>query len=793
MAEVRTRCPNDVEDIDGTFSKSEFLDYIGTKLHTSVSTSRKSFRVFWDEEDDESNSYQTLFSQVGPPLLPPPIVKDKIKIALQHVDLLYNRAMLAQFWVPVMIGGRRFLKSSDQPFGLTCLRKGLCSYRKLCLNYYYCTDNTCSSDGGADYVDVDVDWNGGGGVRESVLLTGPPSRVFLRGLPEYSPSVEFYADSEYPLRDEAMGRKISDYMAVPVFDPNSRECIGVIELVSTADSVREMDKPAYIFGLISTALQGVELRTSNFTSDFDLESDLAKSSTDISHALRDIRKALGDACQTHNLPFAQTWMPQLGKCHSYTDNALSTTSNEYYLSHARFSLFRDTCESFPLLRGRGVVWKSYSTGYPCFCRDVTKLSIADYSFAHVGKKVLLDSSLAICLKSDHTGNDVYVLELFLPFKTADPRKLLESVLLTMKKHLNSFRLASGHTLEDEMFVEVLKVLKEDKFDLFRLFHTDGGSDELLDRGSSIHQQLFPDDQNWLLSSINTANTLIADEQRLEDLVSYPRLLEASDSKLSLVTGDDLAAWKEDSCDTQSVKEGNSNINSSASTFSFPAQDNLESLVAEDAGFNAPLSRDVDFSVNKESISSASDLDKLDRETIEKHSHLTLKDAAKSLRVSPSTLKRKCRKFGIPRWPRKRNQGTCSPTSTESNKDREIPNAEYGQEVSHPNVSSQEGTNSSKHNSLQAATIAKDSFMMIKAAYGGIKKIKFQLRFSSRLVDMEMEAASRLKLKVGDFKFWYLDEDDDWILITCDADVRTMESMGKNTIKVSITHGDDAPS
>ncbi|CDO98518.1 unnamed protein product [Coffea canephora] len=744
MAEVRTRCPNDVEDIDGTFSKSKFLDYIGTKLHTSVSTSRKSLCVFWDEEDDESDSYQTLFSQVGPPLLPPPIVKDKIKIALQHVDLLYNRAMLAQFWVPVMIGGRRFLKSSDQPFGLTCLRKGLCSYRKLCLNYYYCTDNTCSSDGGADDVDVDVDRNGGGGVRESVLLTGPPSRVFLRGLPEYSPNVEFYADSEYALRDKAMGRKISDYMAVPVFDPNSRECIGVIELLSTADSVREKDNPAYIFGLISTALQGVELRTLNFTSDF--ESDLAKSSTDISHALCDIHKALDEACQTHKLPFAQTWMPQLGKSQSCTDNALSTTSNEYYLGHARLSLFRDICESFQLLGGQGVVWRAFSSGIPCFCVDITKLSIAEYSFAHIGKKVLLDSSLAICLKSDHTGDHVYVLELFLPSRTADPRKLLEAVLLTMKKHLNSFRLASGPTLGDEMSVEVLRVSKEDKLDLFTLFHTTGGSDGLQ------NQQPF---RYWEFSIgdyANLVNELPCWEQAYDDL-----------------------RWMEDYRDTPSVKAGNSNINSSVSTSTYPEQDNLESLVAEDAGFNAPLSRDVDFSVNKESINSASDLDKLDRETIEKHFHLTLKDAAKGLKVSRSTLKRKCRKFNISRWPR-RNQGTCSATSIESNKDREIPNAKYGQEVSHHNVSFQEGTNSSKHNSLPAATIAKDSFMMIKAAYGEIKKIKFPLPFSSPLVDLQMEAASRLELEVRDFKLWYLDEDDDWILITRDADLRTMESI-----------------
>ncbi|XP_027169095.1 protein NLP6-like [Coffea eugenioides] len=514
-----------------------------------------------------------------------------------------------------------------------------------------------------------------------------------------------------------------------------------------------------------------------------MDSDLEKSSTDISHALCDIHKALVEACQTHKLPVAQTWMPQLGKCQSYTDNALSTTSNEYYLEHAGFSLFRDICESFQLLRGQGVVWQAFSSGTPCFCGDMTKLSIAEYSFAHIGKKVLLDSSLAICLKSDHTGDHVYVLELFLPFRTADPTKLLEAVLLTMKKHLNSFRLASGPTLGDEMFVEVFRVSKEDKLEFFTLFHTTGGSDGLQ------NQQLFPQ-KNWEFSDVDYAKILVDEGSWWDQVISYVDYAPVSITRRG--TSDDVFGWKEDSCDTPSVKEGNSYINSAASTSRYPEQDNLARLVAKDAQFSAFPNLDVDFWHNKEGISSASDLDKLDREKVEKHFGLKLKDAAESLQVSPSTLKRKCRKLGIPSWPRKRNQGTCFATSTESNKDREIRNAEYGQEVSHPNVSSQEGTTSSKHNSSQAATIAKDSFMMIKAAYGEIKKIKFPLPFSSPLVDLEMEAASRLELKVGNFKLWYLDEDDDWILITRDADLRTMESMGKNTIKVSITHGDDSP-
>ncbi|KAL3512378.1 hypothetical protein ACH5RR_025095 [Cinchona calisaya] len=766
-----TVTPRSLTDVDGTLTKSEFLDCIGTKLHMSpVSSSYNKFLVFWNEEDDESDSYQTLFSNVGPSLLTTPIIKDKVKIALQHVDLSYNVSILAQFWVPVTAGGRQFLITSDQPFGLTSLRKGLCCYRKYCLNYSYCIS--------------------GGGSESAVSSTGPPSRVFVRGLPEYSPNVEFYSNiKEYHLRDEAMRRRIKNYMAVPVFDPTSQDCIGVLELVSTPGLIGEMDKPAYIFGLISTALQGVGLRTSKFACHFNTENDLAKSSTGLSHALHDIRKALEETCRSHNLPFAQTWK------HSYMGNVMSTTSDEYYLSHTRFSLLRDTCESFQLLSGRGVVWRAFASGKPCFCRDITMLSIAEYSFAHIARKVLLDSSLAICLKSDHTGDDVYyVLELFLPCKTADPRLLLESVLLIMKNHLDSFRLASGQKLGDEMLVEVLRVSKEDKLDFLRLFHdATGGSVGLPDQSSSVDQLLFSDEgTDWEFSTIDNARDIV-DEQWGSYLECLPKE-DASVPKCSLAVNNDLSGWNKDSCDTQSVKGGSSYINSSVSTSRFPGKDYSNTMVAEDhntVDHQNAISSDhkVESSDTKEGRSSASVSERINHETIMKHCGLTLKDAARSLKVSPTTLKRKCRKLGIPSWPRMKNQANCSTTSIESKKDNEKHNSKYGQEGLNSNMSTEDGPTCSKQNFSQAATVTSNSSMIIKAAYGEKILVKFELPFSSRLVDLEKEIILRLKL--ADFSIWYQDEDKEWILLTCDADLRTMESMGKTTIRVSVTHCTDA--
>ncbi|KAL3512361.1 hypothetical protein ACH5RR_025078 [Cinchona calisaya] len=690
----RTCSLTDVGDVDGTFTKSEFLDYIGTNLHLSpVSSSYKKFLVFWDEEDHKrGSSGNRLWRPIQPRRIP--MIKYKAKVALQHINLSYNFSILAQFWEPTIVGHQRLLSTSDQPFGLTYLSKGLCSYRKRCLNYLYSCDTNSA-------VKLRID---GGERRGSDSVTGPPSRVFLHGWPEYSPNVELYSDEEYPLRNEAIRCKIKSYMAVPLFDLTSIRCIGVLELISTAASRRrEMDNPAYIFGLISTALQGVELRSSKFTCHFNMEMDLAKSSKGLSHALHDIRNALDEACRGHHLPFAQTWIPSTG------GNVLSTTSEEYYLSHTRFSLLRDTCESFQLLSGQGVVWKAFSSGNSCFCRDVTMLSITEYFFAHVARKVLLDSSLAICLKSNHTGDDVYVLELFLPSKTADPQQLLESVLLTLKQHLSSFRLASGTKLGDKMYVEVLKVSEDDQLDCFRLFHaTTGDSVGLQDQSSSMHPLLFSEDL-W------------------KDFCEFPLLNwdcshweDASVSKCSLAEKNDFVGVKDDSLTTQSLKDDSSNINSTASTSRFPDVDYLDTLSAEDPntldcwnGFFNVSKIDSDTTTGG---SSASKLETINLEIVEKHFPLKLKDAAHSLKVSTSTLKRKCRKLGITRWPRKKNHSTCFTTSIESNKDDEKRNnPDCGLEGLNSYTSAEQGTTCSKQNLLQAATVTSGRVMTIKAA------------------------------------------------------------------------------
>jgi len=64
----------------------------------------------------------------------------------------------------------------------------------------------------------------------------------------------------------------------------------------------------------------------------------------------------------------------------------------------------------------------------------------------------LTNSFAICLRSEHTGDDDYVLEFFLPPSITDSTEqlqLLDSIVTTMKHGLRTVTTASGRPLEEE--------------------------------------------------------------------------------------------------------------------------------------------------------------------------------------------------------------------------------------------------------------------------------------------------------------------------------------------------------
>lgn len=175
---------------------------------------------------------------------------------------------------------------------------------------------------------------------------------------------------------------------------------------------------------------------------------------------------------------------------------------------------------------------------------------------------------------------------------------------------------------------------------------------------------------------------------------------------------------------------------------------------------------------------------INRDVLDKYSGKKLKDVADILGVSRSTLKRICRKHRIFRWPpckEKKHKSSLQEygKTTEGNIDpRNDPS---------PNLQLQRESEDMARtiSDIKAAENAA-KVIMVKATYGN-DMFKFQLSLSSTKLDLEKEISVRLKLPIGSLKIKYLDEDNDWVSIACDDDLRTcivtLTSLGNTTIKM----------
>ncbi|XVF51272.1 hypothetical protein PTKIN_Ptkin04bG0171600 [Pterospermum kingtungense] len=753
------------------------------------------------------------------------VIKERMTQALRYFKESTEQHVLAQVWAPVKSGGRYVLTTSGQPFVLGPHSNGLNQYRMVSLMYMFSVDG--ESDG----------------------QLGLPGRVFRQKLPEWTPNVQYYSSREYSRLDHALHYNVQGTLALPVFEPSRQSCVGVLELIMTSQKINyapEVDK-------VCKALEAVNLKSSEI-----LDHPSTKiCNTSRQNALAEILEILTGVCETHKIPLAQTWIPCRHRsvlayggglkksCTSFDGSCMgqvcmSTTDVAFYVVDAHKWGFHEACLEHHLQKGQGVAGRAFLSHNSCFCADITRFCKTEYPLVHYARMFGLTSCFAICLRSTYTGDDDYVLEFFLPPAISDSNEqqtLLASMLETMRQHFQCLKVASGAELEwDEGSIEIIEA----------------SSDERLE-----YVTIPP-----LVKSPPGTNT---SPNRGE--------LQLDSSKQQLTVNFDSA-----------TDEGN--------------------VVA--SGSQDPVCLPQDKDVKKSERKRGKAEKSISLEVLQQYFAGSLKDAAKSLGVCPTTMKRICRQHGISRWPsRKINKVNRSLSKLKHN--RLSPDLDKGQNRSRTGSGSREesaGTRTSHgfyqgspaiesaatrdplgsmhdqcfkaHGSPElalqtsgqlnistrvsmlgalvrteplepfggmlvedagsskdlknlcpsAAEVGVDErfpdsswtpplcsdlalkqamatstqtapietarqemkSVVIKATYRE-DIIRFRISLSSGILELKDEVARRLKLEVGTFDIKYLDDDNELVLIACDADLQecldVSRSSGSNIIRLSV--------
>ncbi|KAH6791863.1 hypothetical protein C2S52_002340 [Perilla frutescens var. hirtella] len=356
----------------------------------------------------------------------------KIITLLKHTasDSSFGCNYLLQFWSLVQVKRQHhhhhYLSTSDQPFCVSHLRKGLCWYRKLSTGHVY---------------DVDE------GAEDEQL--GGVGRAYRSKNPESTPDLRLYSIHEFPLRNHAARCGLRVYLTMPLFGLHNNQCYGVLEFLSadatiTRSLLSSLDQGLQIAGLKTTHTNYIPISNDN----------IEKMSSCRIEALTEIREAFMLITEIPQLYAANVWIPY-GKCASITTN---TRCMELVLFTEDVTRFMSTNQVHVQLRKGIIGMVLASESKSCFCRNLCEFSIADQPLAHYERRERLDVCFAICLQSSHTGDLLYVLEFYLyPTPTTDGylASFLNFLLPAMKQELKTFKIASGKQLGEELVVEVI--------------------------------------------------------------------------------------------------------------------------------------------------------------------------------------------------------------------------------------------------------------------------------------------------------------------------------------------------